>query len=139
MPTLDQYADVKRTACLGLQGCPVVQADDGTAWAYFGHAARTELVDPRTAKDGSGQQYSKPLPIDVKKVGGMILSAMGVDAAAQAKLLVRWRESDAQLRAQFSQEWVTLDKQDQGVLLAFVQRLIEALGGIPPPDEEEQQ
>jgi len=77
----DSFADVMRTRIFGKESSGVVvQMDDGSYKAFIGNSVN-QVVNTETQKDANGTDFE--IPMDVKKHGPAILSAIGLDAENQ--------------------------------------------------------
>lgn len=112
---------------LGLQqSSAVVAADNGKLVAYFGPVKDAVLVDPETATNAEGDQIQ--LPVDFRKAGVQILTAMGVDSTVQARMFERFLQMEEIQRRALINEFASLDAKDSTAVTAFAQGMIAALG-----------
>ena len=99
----DSFADVMRTRIFGKESSGVVvQMDDGSYKAFIGNSVN-QVVNTETQKDANGTDFE--LPMDVKKHGPSILSAIGLDAENQRALFQKFMVLPKDVRRAKMKEW----------------------------------
>lgn len=115
-------------SCLGLvQSSALVAADDGKYRAYFGPVKEQVIVDPVSATNALGETVQ--LPVDFRKAGVEILTALGVSTEIQARMFQRFLDFDEIQRRALISEFANLDQANPEAVQGFATGMIAALAG----------
>lgn len=126
----NEFGSVRRASVLGLVLSPGVEVlmDDGTYRLYAGDFAREKIVDIDTQTNVLGQAF--PVGLDVKGVGYLYLSQMGMSAEEQEALFNAWRNLPEQTKSDYTAQWIAIDKNDMGAVQTYITGLVAYLSSL---------
>jgi hypothetical protein len=120
-----EYGEVARTSILGLTDNPVILLDDDATYkAFIGETQKAYIVNSDTGMDPFGNVVE--IPLDVRKVGIIQLTAAGISTEQQGTIFANWRLLDQTSKDTTLAQWAACSTQEE--IDAFIASMVTNLG-----------